>query len=206
MCRLFLCVKFYTNGPYKFICKLLFPFTNIFRMSLEFCVSDKQVIPSPPPGDAGVLVLPWKCGVSGSAHLKFCWWNTARWSSGWRLHFAASRAASTFLFAHLQLPTPCRVHGCEMIVPCFHLRFPDTVLSCVPWPFGFPPLWIASFSLRLWFVLLTSKCYFLCVCDLDISVCVAKYTTDVFFLPLHYLCLLTLFMAYFVRSNFPLLM
>ena len=190
MSSLFLCVKFYTNSPYKFFCKLLFPFTNIFQMSLEFCMSDKQVILSPPPGDAEVLVLPVKSGVSGSDHFRFCCRNSASWSSGWRLHFAASSAVCNFLFAHLQLPTSCRAQGCEIIFPCFNLRFPDTVLPCVPWPFGFPPLWIASLSLGLWFVLLTSKCCFFFLFVIWTSVFLWLNTWQICF---SYLCIIFVF-------------
>lgn len=42
-----------------------------------------------------------------------------------------------------------------------------------------------------------------CVCELK-SVFVAKYLKNMFSLAVHYLCLLTLFIASFVRSYFPL--
>ena len=48
-------------------------------------------------------------------------------------------------------------------------------------------------------------CVCVCVCDLN-SVFVAKYLKNMFYLAVHYLCLLTLFIVSFVRSYFPLVM
>ena len=105
---------------------------------------------------------PSQCGLrSWIFHLQFCWWNTANWYSRRKFPFAASSAACNFLFAHLHILTSYQSLGCEITFPCCSVRFPDTVLPCIPWSFEFLHWHIAFSSLDLWILLLTSMC---CVC------------------------------------------
>ena len=134
-------------------------------MCLEFCTSDKQVVLLPSSGDVDALVLPratftvW-FEVLGSSIFSSAD-ETANWYSRRKFPFAASSAACNFLFAHLHILTSYQSRGCEITFPCCSVRFPDTVLPCIPWSFEFLHWYIAFSSLDLWILLLTSMC---CVC------------------------------------------